>query len=229
MRRLKKYILILGIAMAGICLSGCSTSVISLSEEENKEVARYIADVIMQHDINYKKAELIYTEPEEEAVATPTPSPAPTEVPSAAPDVTTGDSGQENEVEGNDETIEWSELFKTEKWEIEYSSYNTYSSYPKNSDAYQITAAEGKELLVLFFNVKNLTNKKIKVNLIDNELKYKLVVGEESYDPQIAVLETGGLMFLNTKIPAGKKVKAELVFEIPKGLDLTEMRLDVSK
>jgi len=51
-RRLKKYILILGIAMAGICLSGCSTSVISLSEEENKEVARYIADVIMQHDIN---------------------------------------------------------------------------------------------------------------------------------------------------------------------------------
>ena len=50
-----------------------------------------------------------------------------------------------------------------------------------------------------------------------------------SHYPQIAVLETGGLMFLNSKIPAGKKIKAELVFEIPKGLDLAEMRLDVSK
>lgn len=233
MKTYRKAVLVAVTMFMCLCLTGCATSIVELNDEETKAVARYMADTLLQHDINYKKTELIYQEPvqqeTEEPVSTATPTPTPKPEASAS----NGDVGKQDTVSdssGEEDTIiEWDRFFTTDKWKITYSSYNTYKTYPEKSDFYAINAKEGNELLVLFFDIENLTDKKVKVNLIDSKLKYKLHIGNDEYEPQIAVLENGGLMYLKTSIPAGKTGKTELVFEVPEGTELTDMRLDVSK
>lgn len=227
----KRNIAVMGIITAVLCLTGCA-SVVSLNEDENRVVARYIADKLLQNDINYKKTELVYIEPtaapEEETSETAAPvTDAPQET--AAPPVTDDSQTPGEPLDDAESFQSWDEFFTTDEWSITYSSYDTYKSYPKKADVYSINASDGNQLLVLFFDVKNLTDKKIKVDLSDSKLNYKLYIGENVYEPQIAVLGNGGLMYLRTGIPAGKTEKAELIFEIPEGTSFTDMRLDVSK
>lgn len=234
MKNFKRNVAVMGIMMAAIYLTGCSSSIVALNDDETKVVARYIADKLLQNDINYKKTELVYTEPtqdsQEEVPETPAPdqlsyAPEPTEAPVTDNPDTPGEPSDDTDI-----ISDWSEFFTTDEWSITYSSYDTYKSYPE-SDVYSIDAAEGNQLLVLFFDVKNLTDEKIKVNLIDSKpkLKYKLYIGDDGYVPKDAVLENGGLMYLKTSIPAGKTDKAELVFEVPEETGFADMRLDVVK
>lgn len=239
MSNFKRNIAVMGIMMAAIYLTGCSSSIVALNDDENKMVARYIADKLLQNDINYKKTELVYIEPtqdsQEEVPETPAPvqptdaiAPTETSVPTETPVTDNTDTPGEPSDEG-DIISDWSKFFTTDEWSITYSSYDTYKTYPEKSDVYSINASDGNQLLVLFFDVKNLTDKKIKVNLSDLKLDYKLYIGDAAYNPQIAVLENGGLMYLKASIPAGKTEKAELVFEVPKDIKFADMRLDVVK
>lgn len=233
MENFKRNIAVLGIMLVSVCLTGCATSIVALNDDESRVVARYMADKLLQNDINYKKTELVYIEPTE-APETETPATQVPAQPTVVPQETqapVSDNSQSlvETPDGGDSIINWNEFFTTDEWSITYSSYDTYKTYPKKSDVYSINASEGNQLLVLFFDVKNLTDKKIKVNLSDSKLNYKLYIGENGYNPQIAVLDNGGLMFLKTSIPAGKTEKAELVFEVPEGIGFTDMRLDVSK
>lgn len=246
---MKKYIMACVITITMLCMTGCSTSIISLSDSQRKEVSLYIADKLLEYDKNYSKNELVYIDvakatpvPEEtgapvnETVATSVPD-APavqTSAPQAGDNnlVMSGDSsnGQTTqETDGGDEVLDWNEYFTTSKWQITYSSYNVYKSYPGNSDVFEINASKGNRLLVLFFDVKNLTDKKIKINLAKRNLKYKLYIGDEYFEPEVALLEDGGLLYLDTSVVAGKSKKTELVFEVPKDIKLTDMRLDVSE
>lgn len=232
MKNFKRNAAVMGIMMAAIYLTGCSSSIVALNDYETKVVARYVADKLLQNDINYKKTELVYIEPtqdsQEEVPETPAPEPTDAPVPTEAPVTDSPDTPGEPSDEG-DIISDWSKFFTTDEWSITYSSYDTYKTYPEKSDVYSINASDGNQLLVLFFDVKNLTDKKIKVNLSDLKLNYKLYIGDAGYNPQIAVLENGGLMYLKASIPAGKTEKAELVFEVPKDIKFADMRLDVVK
>lgn len=235
MKNFKRNAAAMGILIAAICLTGCSASVISLNDNENKAVARYIADKLLQNDINYKKTQLVYMEPAieqpselHESVEPAQGTEEPTQEP-AQPPVTDSTDSSETSVDGVEGMVGWDEFFTTDEWSIKYSTYDTYKSYPADSDVYTIDASEGNQLLVLFFDVKNLTDEKIKIDLSDAGLKYKFYIGQTGYSPCIAVLENGGLLYLKTSIPAGKTGRAELIFEVPEGIELRDMRLDVSK
>jgi len=45
----------------------------------------------------------------------------------------------------------------------------------------------------------------------------------------IAILDNGGLMYLNIRLNPNEHDEAVLIFEVPEGADLSTMRLDVSK
>lgn len=238
MDNFKRNIALAGLMLTALFLTGCASSVVALNDDENRVVARYIADKLLQHDINYKKTELVYIEPTQEpqaedavtqAPAQPTDTPQATQAPAQPTDASQATQAPDGPADGDENIVNWNEFFTTDEWSITYSSYDTYKTYPKKSDVYSINATEGNQLLVLYFDVKNLTDRKIKVDLSDSKLNYKLYIGENGYNPQIAVLENGGLMFLKTSIPAGKSEKAELVFEVPEGIGFADMRLDVSK
>ena len=244
---MKKYIVAAVFAVTVLCMTGCSTSIIPLSDLQRKEVSLYIADKLLEYDKNYSKNELVYIDitkatplPEESAAPLPenivtsapqTPVPAAPDKPQADTNnlVMSGEPSGGQDADTKEDVLDWNEYFTTEKWKISYSSYNLYKTYPGNSDVFEINASKGKRLLVLFFDVKNLTDEKVKINLAKRKLKYKLYIGDECFEPELALLEDGGLLYLDTSVVAGKSKKTELVFEVPKDIKLTNMRLDVSE
>ena len=223
-------------------MTGCGMSVIALNEEETYEVARYMADKLLQYDRYYGTDELVYvdpTAPTEEPVYTEEPAVTAEPVAPVAPvsptlepsdNVVPHTPADIPEEGGNEATlIDWSEFFTTDDWVITYSSYDTCQSYPKQSDIYTNEASKGKKLLVISFDVINKTDKSITINLTEDGLNYKLHIGEEEYEPMISILDNGGLMFLNVKLKPYGQDEAVLIFEVPEGADLSNMRLDVSR
>ena len=132
-------------------------------------------------------------------------------------------------LEDNEEEAEWSDYFTTDQWVISYTSFRTYEAYPNNNDIFTIEASEGNQLLVLQFDVKNISNQKIKLNLMDEGYKYKLILGDRNYTPMLSILEDGGLLFLDVSIKPKKTHQTVLIFEVPMGADFTSMRLSVEK
>ena len=237
----------------------CGCGVPTLTDEENYEISRYIADKLLQYDRTYGEGEeLVYIDPN-----TMTPSPETTDAPIATvapvatdvPSTSVGDDGSvgttspsggtadgeeggseqgdSSSVDSNeaDQTIvaDWSEFFTTDEWVITYSSYDTCQSYPKQSDVYLVEASKGNKLLVISFDVFNKAKKKIHIDLTESGLNYRLYVNEQEYEPMIAILDNGGLMYLNIRLNPNEHDEAVLIFEVPEGADLSTMRLDVSK
>ena len=214
----------------------------SLSDGESYEIARYMADKLLQYDRSFGSMGLVYSDPalqtpEPEGTETPAAAemPSSTEAPSAAHTPAAGDKpgdvvpDSEDNAQDNTVTADWSEFFTTDDWVITYSSYDTCKTYPEKSDIYQVTASKGKKLLVISFDVINKTGHKIDIDLTEAGLKYQLHIGNESYEPMISILDNGGLMFLNVKLKPHGQDKAVLIFNVPEGADLSAMRLDVSR
>ena len=196
----------IGLVFCTLCisvLSGCSLSVQNLTNREVDEVARYVADKLLQYDENYTSKELVYIDPllttaepitTEEPIATKEPTDA---VATTVPQEGTIEDVGIDLLEDNEEEAEWSDYCTTDQWVISYTSFRTYEAYPNNNDIFTIEASEGNQLLVLQFDVKNISNQKIKLNLMDEGYKYKLILGDRNYTPMLSILEDGGLLFLD--------------------------------
>lgn len=231
-----KLVLAAVVVMVMCGLTGCSTSVTALSADENQEVAQYMADKLLRYDSDYSQKELIYTDPTQ-VTDPPAASAAPvvesasesTNEPTVIPSVTDNETSGENVESEETQVLDWNEFFTNDKWSVTYSSYDTYHTYPKASDIYAIDASKGKQLLVLRFQVANKTDSNIEVDFTHENLSYVLYVGGEKYTPMVAILENGGLLYLDIKLSPGESETAELVFEIPDGTDLSDMHLEVSR
>lgn len=222
------------IMMISLSMTGCA-SVTSLNDGEAYEIARYMADKLLQYDRSYGVDEVVYIDPTK-PTATPemteaqdvSPSPDVTVQPEASALPETSQTAQDG-TDGTEGTMttNWSEFFTTNEWEIKYASYDTCQQYPKNAATYSVAASAGKKLVVIYFNVINKTDHKVKIDLTDRTLNYQLSVGDKVYKPLVSILDNGGLMFLKVTLKAKAKGKAVLMFEVPEGEDLTGMRLDV--
>ena len=69
--------------------------------------------------------------------------------------------------------------------------------------------------MIVRFQVKNATSKKLKVDLVKRKISYSLDMDGTVYDPSIAIQENGGLNFLKTNLKPGASESAILVYEIP--------------
>ena len=94
---------------------------------------------------------------------------------------------------------------------VTYDSYRFASKYGST----QIRADEGETLLVVTFVLKNTTGKTKELNLMKRtDISYQADVDGEQYQPGISMLENGGLNQLSTKLKAGEKEKAVLIYRM---------------
>ena len=139
--------------------------------------------------------------------------PEPTKQPEAPADQSAEESGTEEEEIVNEVSLD--DLYQVEGMKVSYDSYVVCKSYPKKSSMFQLTAKKGKRLLIVRFQVKNATSKKLKVDLVKRKISYSLDMDGTVYDPSIAIQENGGLNFLKTNLKPGASESAILVYEIP--------------
>lgn len=221
-------------------LTGCASKSVSLTEKENDMIAEYIAGKLLQYDKEYDKAlvynqdiageETIGQEPIETGTNTPVPTVSTTPT---TPTVSTAPEEDPNNVSATvaPTYVELSQVFNKKEFNITYSKFDYYSSYPKDSKPTYFTfeASKDNQLIIVEFDITNLTDKSDTLNLIKSNIKYQIIVNEENtYSSLLTVLEND-ISYLNMKLDANETEKAVLAFEVPKNSVINNLSLLASK
>ncbi len=209
----KRRIMLLLCLCFGMCVfTGCAGSV-DLTEEQEDVIAEYSAGILMQYDAKYDKKLVM---PEGTPMPQPTATPETVEEPTPTPeaDESAGSSVPAEETEKLEE-VSLKDLYRVMGMQVSYDSYKICKEYPKKSSAVQITADEGKSLLVLKFKVKNTTSRTLKIDLIDRQIEYPIDLDGTIYDPTIAAQKNGGMNYLKTNLKPHSTETALLIYNIP--------------
>ena len=242
---MKKGIIIAGAAM--FLLTGCAGEV-NLSEADNVRVAQYAADLLLQHDSNYK--ERLLTEEERKVAEEKLKLAAEKEAAlqallEANQKAETNDSQKEengSSTGGEEEKIEAepvvtynvNDVLKADGFKFSYAGYDVVESYPEVTEdnqnlSMEVRATAGKKLLVVKVNVENTTEAKAECNLFEQNITGSIVVnGEVKADSMVTML-LNDLGTLKTEIEPGVPYESVLVFEIPEeAATIGELELNIS-
>ena len=195
-----------------LSLTGCA-DLSDLTEEQSNLIAQYSAGVLLRYSDSYERRlitkEQLKKQGAEEA-APEQPETQTTPVASAVPiDTTTDEAASQKPAETPGVTV--NDFFQFDGVTVTYDSYRFASKYGST----QIRADEGETLLVVTFVLKNTTGKTKKLNLMKRtDISYQADVDGEQYQPGISMLENGGLNQLSTKLKAGEKEKAVLIYRM---------------
>ncbi|MBQ8798335.1 MAG: hypothetical protein IJZ55_02075 [Lachnospiraceae bacterium] len=246
--KMKKYIGGLLGACALTVFAGCYEP-LDLTDSEMDMVAEYAASVLVEHGT--KTTETLLDRKEQEdawaALATPTPRPP---IPQIKEEETKDDTDKKED--GPTQTVttpeakptptavpdntkqtmqDLSKLMGNGKFEFDYTGFESTVFYQGAGGLF--TAAEdGKQLVVLQFDVKNTAGKEAKLVLNkgkDKALTYTLRVGNKSIRPSLTLLEEDFCTSYEVSYKAGETKKCVLVFECSKELALDNMVLTVLK
>lgn len=218
---MKKNILILMTTVSAVFLTACGTQMPALSKMDNNKAAEYMAGELLKHDEDYAFA-LEYDR--SVLYATPTPAPVPTPAPKtqdggknggtsvagrggqSGSDSTTGEAPAMQEVSLSD-------VYGLNGITINQVSSSLQKSYGKGYESY--VAGKGKNLLVVYFKVKNTTSAAQKVDLMKSAVRYQLNIGNTTVSAANSIAR-GDMLSFNSKIAAGKSEQGILMFEVDK-------------
>lgn len=242
-----RKLLFLLITICGVVLTGCA-QLIDLSENESDVLAEYMAGTMLRHADNYEEA-LIYPEEtteENEASIAPntTETASDTDIESsdiadqAQADTAVQSSGNNTAVaqnlsvkSQNGTIVSLASMFKDiykNNFSITYQNYKAYDSYPDENNLFTIESAEGKKLIAFTFNVKNITKKSQKLDLMKYNISYQLTDNNSSvYYPMMTLLDND-IQYINLGIDAGKTRKAVILFELPEKVDVSHLLLTLT-
>jgi hypothetical protein len=228
----RKLFLLL-IVICGVTLTGCA-QLIDMNDQESDVLAEYMAGTMLRHADNYDEA-LIYPETTETAETAETTETTDISDPinntienttEETPDITTTLDDSQN---GNIVNLE--NMFKgilKDNFGVTYTDYKFYDSYPDENEFFTLETTKDKKLLAVTFNVKNITNKSKTLDLKEYNLIYQLTDNEDiTYNPMMTLLNND-IQYINLKIAAGKTQKAVILFNVPKDIDMTNMKLAIT-
>lgn len=199
----KKYILSVCLFCTMLALAGCTKSR-ELTEEQQDVIAEYAAGVVLQHDEGYSRR-LVEQEMVLEQTPLPTANPQVTAVP-----VSEEATAESTDVENTAEEVALNDLYHVAGMEAVYKSYSVCREYTK-----EIRASKDECMYVVSFQVKNTTDKALKVDLSKRGIRYVLDVDGGEYTAHMSFLENGGMDFLKTKLKAHSSEKAVVIFRLP--------------
>ena len=222
MKYKKSLITVMAVAMLG--LSGCAENQIpEMTDEEMRAVGEYVAYALAQYDVG-RSSRLMDLPPEEEREV-PVGTPASEERVGMDPvddtPVVDASGAQTAEGEQPGEEVSYSAeevMGLPEGVVLEYTGQEICDSYPADSDAFAVTASEGKKLLVLKFSITNTLEQEIKVDLLSSQTSYRIAIGEERSRRALSTLLPNDLAFYVDTLPAGGSAEVVLVTEADEGL-----------
>lgn len=220
-----------------IVTAGCA-HVPDLTEEQNNQIAEYMAASLLKYDENYD-AVLEYDESVLEI--TPTPVPTPTPEPEQTQTPQEGTEPEQGTVTGDGtETAatpvvlskDLSSVFGSDEYVVTADSAELVGR--RYEDIYNTTveAAEGKQLMVVTFKIKNTGSSSAKLDMTSKErkknpIKFTASVGGNTITP-LSTIVSNDLQYYKGEIPAGKSRSAVLLFEVDKDTDVSELTVAAS-
>lgn len=229
---MKKLWCLLAILVLSVTLTGCG---VELSDEENRVIAEYAADLLLKYDRDYTSSLV-----EEEVPATEQTTQAPstdstTEEPSTQPpqESSSTESPASEDTTGSSDAageIDIGKIVGLEGISITYNQcmfLDRYPSVDQDGAFIYLEADPGYQLVVIKFDIANITAQDIAVDLLNTDINYKLVYNQtKAASPMLTIL-MDDLGTYESVVPAGNEQSAVLVFQISKDLISQIQSLDI--
>lgn len=218
--RVKRLLYLLTGLVFTVCLTGCG---VELSEEQNRIMAEYAADLLLQYDANYQ-SRLVEVEDESdiqsttEATTEDVTEDSGTEEPGSSTEAGDGEGSSTEAL--TSEVTDIAEILGLEGVSITYAERSFVDYYPpEEQEAYvDLTADEGYKLMVLQFRIQNQSSQEVELDLLHKQLEYQLLVnGTQSAKPMLTILTEDLGTYQGTISPESEQT-AVLVFQISEGL-----------
>ena len=227
----------LAVVLAGICLTGCGNAIPEMTEEQQALVVEFAANELLKYDTNHESKltvlELEQDAPAEETVTEETPMSEESPVASEETLETVSEEQTAESEEGvaTDEVtivdnttgeaqlqnVSIESFLQLEGAEITYTGYETDVSYPSVEAEEEIyffmSATAGNRLLILKFNVENVSGAELVLDMAKTGTKYKIIVdGVEKNALTTMLLDD--MAYYQGTVAAEESVELVLVCEI---------------
>lgn len=233
---MKKLWCLLAIFVLSVTLTGCG---VELSEEENRVIAEYAADLLLKYDRDYTSSlveeEVPATEQTTQAPSTDSTTEVTTEEPSTQPpqESSSTESPASEDTTGSSDAageIDIGKIVGLEGISITYNQcmfLDRYPSVDQDGAFIYLEADPGYQLVVIKFDIANITAQDIAVDLLNTDINYKLVYNQtKAASPMLTIL-MDDLGTYESVVPAGNEQSAVLVFQISKDLISQIQSLDI--
>ena len=211
-----------GLLVAMLGLGGCAQNQIpDMTDEEMKAMGEFVAFTLMKYDAGHG-SRLMDLPPVEESVEESVPAPT------RSPEETVGmDPVDDTPVvnapaEPEEEEISYSAeevMGLPEGVELHFAGKAFYDSYPEDSDAFAVTAAQGRKLLVLAFSIVNTSEQEVRVDLMSSGTTYRITLNEERPRRALSTVLPNDMAFYVDTLAAGASAEAVLLIEVDAELE----------
>lgn len=218
-------------------LTGCTSAIPELTEDEQDKVTRYMADLLLKYDANYQDSLL---EGEELTIALEEQKEKEEEAKLQAAEqerleqekieASKPDDIEVEEVPDYASVDEMAEASRLENVEFDYLGYEVVSQYPEAQGdelVFAMTPTEGNQLLVMKFNMANVGGSDCEIDMIRTGTSYAVKLGEGSYAPVLTTLLENDLSTLGTTVPVESGTEVVLISEVPVGTQIDSIFLYV--
>lgn len=220
----KKNTVCIAAMCAAFILSGCGNSIPDMTEQEQKIVAEYAANLLLKYDKNYEvkvvDTTAYHAEEErkaEEARKAEEEAAKKEEAEKAAEEAEASNAAEE--IEQTAASIE--EFYQLSNVQIQYSGFEIYNSYPEQAEDvdlyFAIGATDGNKLLVLNFDVTNVSGAETELNMLDTGAQFKIAVNGGKSQNALFTLLPDDLETYQGTLAADETVKTVLIVEVPTG------------
>jgi hypothetical protein len=241
----KKIRYVISFVLCCLVLTGCN-DVIDLSDEQSTLIAEYAAELLLKHDVDYedrvdegeKALEDLDEQTTEEQLSgdnvteEATTEALPEDESSLQSDSSSAEEGESTEqILGTESDI--AKIAGVQGASITYKDYLVTDQYPATGEEEQylnLEASEGYQLLVVRFQVTNVTEDMVDVSMIDKDVDYRIVCnGSKAAKPMLTILMED-LNNLETSVKPGEEQEAVLVFQVSDtmkdALDTIELKVN---
>ena len=195
-------------------LTGCGENKIpNLTDEQVAQVGEFTAFTLMRYDANHRSRLVDYT-----SMMESTPAPETPESPEPAPEQTGMDPVDDTPVIGNGETdtsADAEELLRLpEGMSLSCVGHTVCGVYPEGESDFVITAAAGKKLLVIQFDLANSLDAEQAVDLLESDCAFRITVNGKLTRKALLTGLPDDLSTFSGTVPAGGSVSTVLLIEV---------------
>lgn len=220
----KVNVILCGVA-AGLLMMGCAAGP-ELTQAETELISEYAVGVLLKYDTGHGRRLTDTTGYEtEEETEEPQPEVAVEEI-AEEPEPEQEETPEVVDVSQDEEETQ-SAVSSVEAYYgipnimINYTGWEAADSYPSQTDGetpyFSMDASSGMQLLVLKFNVQNLTGEDQNLNMMEYGATFRVSVNGEASKGALATMLVNDMQTFDGVIPASSSVDMVSIVEVPQG------------
>lgn len=205
-----------------LSLTGCG---VSLSDEQNRLIAEYAADLLLEYDKDYQDRYNNTADLNEEEPVAATTENSMTEDVTEDSESDTESTTEESSTEASstveesikDSEVDIAEIVGISDISILYNDCMFLERYPSlDSDGsfIYLEADEGYKLVVVKFDIENTSSQAVAVDLLNTDIDYQLLMNSSKAAKPMLTILMDDLVTFNNTISANSEQSAVLIFQM---------------